>query len=207
MNKGPGRKVTVEDMSGALATAPIITPGENREGNATINIDNINDTSSGGWGLIGSSKRKRDNGRNDPRKSRRPELPITGPGRGGRVGASATQHVVQHLVRDTTRDEDVSFSPWHQILVTTRDATRFRARLRGSSFLALVLIRLHLCPASRSSTQVRARDDGKPSLDCRFVLSCLPDRRTSLLTCDEIFKLRFCSMATKPTQARLCRRL
>jgi len=38
--------------------------------------------------------------------SRRPELPVTGPGKGGRVGASATQHIVQNLVRDTTRDED-----------------------------------------------------------------------------------------------------
>jgi WD repeat-containing protein 70 len=46
----------------------------------------------------------------DPRKSRRPELPVTGPGRGGRVGASATQHVVQNLVRDTTRDQDVRYS-------------------------------------------------------------------------------------------------
>lgn len=35
-------------------------------------------------------------------------MPVTGPGKGGRVGASATQHVVQNLVRDTTRDEDVS---------------------------------------------------------------------------------------------------
>lgn len=57
----------------------------------------------------GSGKRKREKERMDPKKSRRPELPVTGPGRGGRVGASATQHVVQNLVRDTTRDEDVSF--------------------------------------------------------------------------------------------------
>lgn len=54
------------------------------------------------------TKRKRDKDRMDPRKSRRPELPVTGPGKGGRVGASATQHVVQNLVRDTTRDVDVS---------------------------------------------------------------------------------------------------
>ena len=53
------------------------------------------------------TKRKADKDRQDPRKSRRPELPVTGPGRGGRVGASATQHVVQNLVRDTTRDQDV----------------------------------------------------------------------------------------------------
>lgn len=56
----------------------------------------------------GTGKRKREKERMDPKKSRRPELPVTGPGRGGRVGASATQHVVQNLVRDTTRDEDVS---------------------------------------------------------------------------------------------------
>ena len=56
------------------------------------------------------SKRKRDKERQDPRKSRRPELPVTGPGKGGRVGASATQHIVQNLVRDTTRDVDVSLS-------------------------------------------------------------------------------------------------
>ena len=61
------------------------------------------------------SKRKREKDRMDPRKSMRPELPVSGPGRGGRVGASATQHVVQNLVRDTMRDEDVSlfvFCPW-----------------------------------------------------------------------------------------------
>lgn len=54
------------------------------------------------------TKRKREKDRMDPRKSRRPELPVSGPGKGGRVGASATQHVVQNLVRDTMRDEDVS---------------------------------------------------------------------------------------------------
>lgn len=55
-----------------------------------------------------SAKRKREKDRMDPRKSKRPDLPITGPGKGGRVGASATQHVVQNLFRDTTRDQDVS---------------------------------------------------------------------------------------------------
>ena len=56
-----------------------------------------------------SAKRKREKERMDPRKSKRPELPVTGPGKGGRVGASATQHVVQNLIRDTTRDQDVRF--------------------------------------------------------------------------------------------------
>ncbi|KAJ7042485.1 transcription factor [Mycena alexandri] len=92
-NKGPPRKATVEDMSDALAAPSIHVPGATpmfREGD----------------GIIRTNKRKRDNDRQDPRKARRPELPVTGPGRGGRVGASATQHVVQNLVRDTTRDED-----------------------------------------------------------------------------------------------------
>ncbi|KAK0465342.1 uncharacterized protein EV420DRAFT_1262326, partial [Desarmillaria tabescens] len=93
MNKGPPRKVTIEDMSDALAAPSIVTPHALpmfREGD----------------GIVKTLKRKRDKDRMDPRKSRRPELPVTGPGRGGRVGASATQHVVQNLVRDTTRDED-----------------------------------------------------------------------------------------------------
>ncbi|KAF7339671.1 hypothetical protein MSAN_02182100 [Mycena sanguinolenta] len=92
-NKGPPRKRTVEDMSDALAAPTIHIPGEStmfKEGD----------------GIIRMNKRKRDNNQMDPRKLRRPELPVTGPGRGGRVGASATQHVVQNLVRDTTRDED-----------------------------------------------------------------------------------------------------
>jgi len=53
-----------------------------------------------------ATKRKREKERGDPRKSRRPDLPVTGPGKGGRVGASATQHLVQTLFRDTTRDVD-----------------------------------------------------------------------------------------------------
>lgn len=72
-----------------------------------------------------ASKRKRDKARNDPRKSRRPELPVVGPGKGGRVGASATQHVVQNLFRDTTRDLDVSgFSSALLAAKCRRDAAR-----------------------------------------------------------------------------------
>ncbi|KAK7058254.1 hypothetical protein VNI00_001885 [Paramarasmius palmivorus] len=93
LNKGPPRKVTVEDMSDALAAPTILTPHA---------LPMFRD----GDGIARGSKRKRDKDRMDPRKSRRPELPVTGPGKGGRVGASATQHVVQNLVRDTTRDED-----------------------------------------------------------------------------------------------------
>jgi hypothetical protein len=79
-------------MSDAAAAPAIIIPGVTRDGEFTSGLPN---------------KRKRDKDRQDPRKSRRPEMPVHGPGRGGRVGASATQHVVQNLVRDTTRDEDV----------------------------------------------------------------------------------------------------
>ncbi|KAF9455647.1 WD40 repeat-like protein [Collybia nuda] len=94
LNKGPPRKVTVEDMSDALAAPSIITPHA---------LPMFRDLEGPGRG----TKRKAEKNRLDPRKSKRPELPVTGPGRGGRVGASATQHVVQNLVRDTTRDQDV----------------------------------------------------------------------------------------------------
>ena len=94
LSKGPPRKVTIEDMSDALAAPTILTPHA---------LPMFRDLDPGR-----GTKRKRDKDRMDPRKSRRPELPVTGPGRGGRVGASATQHVVQNLVRDTTRDVDVS---------------------------------------------------------------------------------------------------
>jgi hypothetical protein len=35
----------------------------------------------------------------DPVKSQKPQEPLTGAGKGGRVGASATQHVVQSMFR------------------------------------------------------------------------------------------------------------
>ncbi|TFY59502.1 hypothetical protein EVJ58_g5737 [Rhodofomes roseus] len=93
LNKGPPRKATIEDMSDAVSAPTILTPHA---------LPMFRD----GDGLDRGSKRKREKERMDPRKSKRPELPVTGPGRGGRVGASATQHVVQNLVRDTTRDQD-----------------------------------------------------------------------------------------------------
>lgn len=54
-----------------------------------------------------TGKRKREKERQDPTKTMKPLPPMTGPGRGGRVGASATQHIVQGLVFNNTRDEDV----------------------------------------------------------------------------------------------------
>ncbi|KAI0038900.1 transcription factor [Auriscalpium vulgare] len=92
LNKGPAKRPTVEDMSDAVAAPTILTPHA---------LPMFRDGE-----IARGSKRKHEKERMDPRKSHRPELPVTGPGRGGRVGASATQHVVQNLVRDTTRDED-----------------------------------------------------------------------------------------------------
>ncbi|ORY54604.1 WD40-repeat-containing domain protein [Leucosporidium creatinivorum] len=51
-------------------------------------------------------KRKRERERHDPQKTMKPMPPIVGPGRGGRVGAAATQHMVQGLVQDGMRDQD-----------------------------------------------------------------------------------------------------
>ncbi|KAF9513687.1 hypothetical protein BS47DRAFT_1362247 [Hydnum rufescens UP504] len=93
------KKITIEMASRAYLQAPILTP------HALPMFRDEGEARAGGAG----GKRKRDKERMDKRKTRRPEAPMTGPGRGGRVGASATQHVVQNLVRDTTRDEDVSF--------------------------------------------------------------------------------------------------
>ncbi|KAF9557850.1 WD40 repeat-like protein [Agrocybe pediades] len=94
LSKGPPRKATIEDMSDALTAPTILTPH-------ALPMFRDQETGRG-------TKRKREKDRMDPKKSRRPELPVNGPGKGGRVGASATQHVVQNLVRDTTRDVDVS---------------------------------------------------------------------------------------------------
>ncbi|GAA5823064.1 hypothetical protein JCM11251_007472 [Rhodosporidiobolus azoricus] len=58
--------------------------------------------SAGGRG----GKRKRERERMDPQKTMKPLPPVTGPGKGGRIGAAATQHVVQGLVRNTLRDVD-----------------------------------------------------------------------------------------------------
>lgn len=111
MSKGPARKVTVEDMSDALSAPAILTPHA---------LPMFRDMDPGR-----GTKRKREKDRMDPRKSRRPELPVTGPGKGGRVGASATQHVVQNLVRDTTRDVDVSVKIGNHLVSLLMDLSLF----------------------------------------------------------------------------------
>ncbi|GAA5985995.1 hypothetical protein JCM10908_006364 [Rhodotorula pacifica] len=59
-------------------------------------------TSAGGRG----TKRRREKERHDPQKTLKPMPPVVGPGRGGRIGAAATQHVVQGLLRNEMRDQD-----------------------------------------------------------------------------------------------------
>ncbi|KAG9101497.1 hypothetical protein FS749_006400 [Ceratobasidium sp. UAMH 11750] len=81
------KKVTIEDVSSALRDAPIITPHA---------LPMFRDEENRG------NQRRRDK----DSKTRKPMPPVNGPGRGGRVGASATQHIVQHMFRDTSRDED-----------------------------------------------------------------------------------------------------
>ncbi|KAI7950747.1 hypothetical protein MJO29_009421 [Puccinia striiformis f. sp. tritici] len=88
--RGPG-----EDDNAAV-DRPIITP------HALAMFRNDEPVVAGGRG----GKRRRERERQDPVKTLKPMPPLTGPGRGGRVGASATQHVVQGLVKDSIRHED-----------------------------------------------------------------------------------------------------
>ncbi|KAG0319754.1 hypothetical protein BGZ99_004946 [Dissophora globulifera] len=55
---------------------------------------------------VRTNKRKQEKMRNDPVASHRPEMKLTGPGRGGKVGQSVIQHVLTDFSRDTMRDED-----------------------------------------------------------------------------------------------------
>ncbi|KAI8987411.1 WD40-repeat-containing domain protein [Mycotypha africana] len=53
-----------------------------------------------------TSKRKREKLRKDPKASHRPELPVSGHGKGGRINMSQQQAVIKSFAKDTTRDED-----------------------------------------------------------------------------------------------------
>jgi len=53
-----------------------------------------------------NTKRKRDKLRNDPIASHHPEMPLNGPGRGGRVGTNYTHYMMKYIMKDTTHDED-----------------------------------------------------------------------------------------------------
>ncbi|KAJ3300103.1 hypothetical protein HK104_004572 [Borealophlyctis nickersoniae] len=56
--------------------------------------------------IPGTGKRKREKMRTDPMKSKKPDMPITGPGRGGKVGTNLTQHIMRSKLKNTMRDED-----------------------------------------------------------------------------------------------------
>jgi hypothetical protein len=88
------------------------------------------------------TKRKKEKERADPVKSHKPQEPLKGAGRGGRVGASATQHLVQHMFRNTMRDEDVSTCFWSWI--------DYRSRI--------------WCVASRGFAQVRRQGGNRSGL-------------------------------------------
>ncbi|KAF9166099.1 hypothetical protein DFQ26_008688 [Actinomortierella ambigua] len=56
---------------------------------------------------VKSHKRKHEKLRKDPVASHRPDLPISGPGRGGKVGTNVTQHILSGYVKgDIVRGED-----------------------------------------------------------------------------------------------------
>lgn len=124
-NKSVIKRATIESVASAELQPQIITPHA---------LPMFRDGEGGT-----SVKRKREKERMDPRKSKRPELPVTGPGKGGRVGASATQHVVQNLFRDTTRDQDVSVTPFLMFLMPfgfffkKKEKSRSFVRHRGVS--------------------------------------------------------------------------
>lgn len=63
-------------------------------------------STAGGGRSVASKRRKLEKMRKDPVMSRMPERPVQGPGRGGRIGAAATQHLVQSIYQGNSRDED-----------------------------------------------------------------------------------------------------
>lgn len=157
LSKGAPKRPTVEDMSDALAAPTILTPHA---------LPMFKD----GDGIVKGTKRKREKDRLDPRKSRRPELPVTGPGKGGRVGASATQHVVQNLVRDLTRDEDVSDLVYFAILVLHTSYTGLRDSYRVTSHDASAVVfdgDLSFTAATGSAPQVCGTGRHRPTMDRR----------------------------------------
>jgi WD40 repeat protein len=94
-----GKRGRVRDMredDQELALGPIITPGASDQ----------HDGSGGQGTSAAAKKRKLEKMRQDPRASRMPERPLEGAGRGGRIGAAATQHLVQGLYNDNSRAED-----------------------------------------------------------------------------------------------------
>lgn len=84
-----------DDANGKMGiTGPIITPG-------------AMDPQQRGQGFSQmAKKRKMEKMRQDPVASRMPDRPMEGRGKGGRIGAAATQHMVQGMYTDRSREED-----------------------------------------------------------------------------------------------------
>ncbi|KAF9981488.1 hypothetical protein BGZ75_007255 [Mortierella antarctica] len=68
-----------------------------------------------------SNKRKQEKMRSDPLASHRPEMPLKGPGKGGKVGTNLTQHVLTDVVKDTMREEDPRAALLKYAEVTEKD--------------------------------------------------------------------------------------
>ncbi|KAJ3329494.1 hypothetical protein HDU76_007809, partial [Blyttiomyces sp. JEL0837] len=52
------------------------------------------------------TKRKISKLRSDPVATRKPDQPLSGPGRGGKVGTSLTQHMLKSIIKDESRMQD-----------------------------------------------------------------------------------------------------
>ncbi|BGP33973.1 hypothetical protein JCM10296v2_005788 [Rhodotorula toruloides] len=98
VTRAPKARAADDFASAADLDRPIIAP----HSLPMFKEDGGMGTSAGGRG----GKRKREKERHDPQKTLKPMPPVVGPGRGGRIGAAATQHVVQGLVRNSMRDQD-----------------------------------------------------------------------------------------------------
>ncbi|KAJ3094516.1 WD repeat-containing protein 70, partial [Phlyctochytrium bullatum] len=52
------------------------------------------------------TKRQLERLRADPVASKKPDMPLSGPGKGGKLGSSSAQGILKQIMKDTTRDED-----------------------------------------------------------------------------------------------------
>ncbi|KAJ3217710.1 hypothetical protein HDU67_007406 [Dinochytrium kinnereticum] len=64
------------------------------------------------------TKRQMEKMRNDPHASRKPDFPLQGHGKGGKIGSSSAQTSLKRVLKDTMRDED----PREAILRHAKDA-------------------------------------------------------------------------------------
>ena len=94
VDKAPRRRKDVEDYFESA-------PGANGSDQMIIVPEDM------ATGRSAASKRRRlEKERKDPKATRIPELPLNGPGKGGRIGSAATQHMVNGIYKDNSRAED-----------------------------------------------------------------------------------------------------